>query len=125
MEATCLLSLDDSGKQPSRRLLYLGTCWNANSHNSAYAVAGTVIWYVRLGAAVQDIQPTKCYRFDASWGRVRDSEHSVAAMDSEMTCPLFERSCDGKLVAELRHRRDGHRTPRWPSSRRIASADFQ
>jgi len=29
--------LDDSGKQPSERPLYIGTCRKANSHNSAIA----------------------------------------------------------------------------------------
>lgn len=35
-----LLLLDDSGKQPSGRLLYLGTCRKVNSHNSAIAAVG-------------------------------------------------------------------------------------
>jgi hypothetical protein len=33
-----LLSFDDSGKQPSERLLYFASCQRANAHNSARAV---------------------------------------------------------------------------------------
>jgi hypothetical protein len=32
-----LLSFDDSGKQPSERLLYFASCQRANAHNSAKA----------------------------------------------------------------------------------------
>ncbi len=35
-----LLPLNDSGKQPSERLLRPGTCRRTNSHNSAITVVG-------------------------------------------------------------------------------------
>jgi len=35
-----LLSFDDSGKQPSERLLYFASCHRANAHNSARAAVG-------------------------------------------------------------------------------------